>query len=299
MERFPIHQNGLLIFVFTFSAASYSKICRGYSNFIPLKYFITGAITAVLFFLLLRIADEFKDFEEDNRFRPYRAVPRGLVSLKELGMVAWCLILFIIILNSIMMPVMLIPVFMVLLYLGLMTKEFFIPSWLKRHPFVYMLSHMFIMPVIDFYTTGLDWIIAQEQPPNALYLFLIISFSNGIVLEMGRKIRAKEAEEYGVETYSALIGETKATIVWICVIIVTLIIAIAASTISGNARFGVPLLLIFASAAMFFGINFLIKRIQSKAKLLEVASGLWTIGMYLILGATPALILFIKKTLSP
>jgi len=298
LERFPIHQNGLLIIVFTFSAASYSRICRGYSDFIPLKYFITGAITSLFFFLLLRIADEFKDFEEDNRFRPYRAVPRGLVSLKELRIVAWCLILFVIIINSLIMPVMLIPLFVVLLYLGLMTREFFIASWLKRHPFVYMLSHMFIMPVIDFYTTGLDWMTAQQEPSNALYLFLIISFSNGIVLEMGRKIRAKEAEEHGVETYSALIGEKRATLIWISVILVTLFIAVAASALSGNAPFGVPLLLIFASTALFFGIKFLKKRIQSNAKMLEVASGIWTLGMYFILGASPALVLFIKKILT-
>ena len=41
--------------------------------------------TAFLFFLQLRIADEFKDFEEDSRYRPYRPVPRGLVRLRELG----------------------------------------------------------------------------------------------------------------------------------------------------------------------------------------------------------------------
>ena len=45
-------------------------------------------VTALLFFLQLRIADEFKDFEDDARYRPYRPVPRGLVTLRELGVVA-------------------------------------------------------------------------------------------------------------------------------------------------------------------------------------------------------------------
>ena len=43
--------------------------------------------TSPVFFLQLRIADEFKDFAEDSRFRPYRPVPRGLVTLTELGWV--------------------------------------------------------------------------------------------------------------------------------------------------------------------------------------------------------------------
>jgi 4-hydroxybenzoate polyprenyltransferase len=294
-ERFPLHQNGLLITVFTFSAASFSRLCRGHTDFIALSHFIAGAFTSICFFLLLRIADEFKDSEEDRRFRPYRAVPRGLVSLKELAIVAGVIIVLILVINSIVMPGMLIAVLVVLFYLGLMTKEFFIPVWLKKHPFIYMLSHMFIMPVIDFYATGLDWINAHVIPSEGLYLFLVISFSNGIVLEMGRKIRAHDAEEEGVETYSALIGDRRATVTWIGIILITFAIAVAASILSGSAEFGVPLLIIFVATALFFAFKFLWKRVQSNARMLEVASGIWTLGMYLILGATPALVVFIKS----
>ena len=37
-----------------------------------------------------------------------------------------------------------------------------------------------------------------------LFWFLIVSFFNGVVVEIGRKIRAREDEEEGVETYSSL-----------------------------------------------------------------------------------------------
>ena len=40
-----------------------------------------AVVTSFLSFLQLRIADEFKDFDEDSRYRPYRPVPRGLVTL--------------------------------------------------------------------------------------------------------------------------------------------------------------------------------------------------------------------------
>ncbi len=48
---------------------------------------VVAFVTSLLFFLQLRIADEFKDFAEDARFRPYRPVPRGLVTLRELAWV--------------------------------------------------------------------------------------------------------------------------------------------------------------------------------------------------------------------
>ena len=41
-------------------------------------------IVTFLQFLMVRIVDEFKDYEEDCKYRPYRPVPRGLIKLKEL-----------------------------------------------------------------------------------------------------------------------------------------------------------------------------------------------------------------------
>ncbi len=32
-------------------------------------------------------------------------------------------------------------------YLALMTREFFVPEWLKAHPVIYMTSHMVIVPI--------------------------------------------------------------------------------------------------------------------------------------------------------
>ena len=39
--------------------------------------FITMFVVAFLQFLMVRIIDEFKDYEEDKKYRPYRPVPRG------------------------------------------------------------------------------------------------------------------------------------------------------------------------------------------------------------------------------
>ena len=82
-ERFPVFSYGLMVLTFAFSAMSYSKILRGDFDFSILTLLI-GAMTSFGYFFLLRIFDEFKDADDDAKYRPYRAVPRGLVSFKEL-----------------------------------------------------------------------------------------------------------------------------------------------------------------------------------------------------------------------
>jgi 4-hydroxybenzoate polyprenyltransferase len=296
-ERFPLHQHGPLIIAFAFSAASYSRVCRGEPGLIHPLQFAVGSATAVMFFMLLRIADEFKDFTDDSLFRPYRAVPRGLVSLTELGCFAALIIMLQLTLNYLFMPRMLIPLLIGLFYLFLMSREFFVPIWLKRHPMTYMLSHMLIMPVIDLYTTGLDWLNAGANPPSSLVYFLIISFSNGIVIEVGRKIRARDAEEKGVETYSSLYGEAVATVSWLAVVWVTFALAAAASIKSGAGKTGIPLLACCLVICSVPAIRFLSNRTQKMAHKIETAAGIWTIGMYLILGATPVIVLWLNSLL--
>src|SRR3954470_8291934 len=86
-ERFPVFAHGPLIAAFSLSAVSFSRLLRGQVSLPEGKAALVAFVTALLFILQLRIADEFKDFEEDSKYRPYRAVPRGLVTLRELGWV--------------------------------------------------------------------------------------------------------------------------------------------------------------------------------------------------------------------
>ncbi len=289
-ERFPFLQHGLLIVTFTFSAASYSRICRGAPGFIPLGQFIVGAITSLLFFFLLRIFDEFKDAEEDARYRPYRPVPRGLIHLRELARIGVGVVAAQIAMNALTMPAMLPAYGLVLLYMLLMAREFFVPAWLKRRPILYMVSHMVVMPLIDFYTTGLDWLNAGVAPPRGLEFFLLVTFLNGIVIEVGRKIRSTEMEEEGVETYSALYGGSRATIAWLAIIVITYGSAVLAALHAGFGAIGVGVLTGFLLLSSIPALLFLGSGSARHAKLIETASGIWTIAMYLTLGAAPMVI---------
>ena len=83
-ERFPIAAHGPLIAAFSASAVGYSSLLRGEGSHRLLSSYLIAFFVSLGSFLLLRIADEFKDAEEDARHRPYRPVPRGLVKLSEL-----------------------------------------------------------------------------------------------------------------------------------------------------------------------------------------------------------------------
>lgn len=286
-ERFPFLGHGLLVASFSFSAISYSRICRGAEGFVSPKTFLTGIFITISLFLLVRIFDEYKDAGDDVKYRSELPVPRGLVSLHELALIAIIIVILQVSVNLLFFPKMLVIYFAVIVYLLLMGKEFFVSRWLKKHQFWYVTSHMFIIPLIDMYASGLDWKVEGAQPPKGLLFFFAVSYMNGIVLEIGRKIRIPELEAEGVLTYSSLLGANKATILWLLILLLTLLLSIAASVFAG---YGMAAFIVLGSVFMLCSLPafiFLTKKSQKASKSIEYASALWTIAMYLTLGGGP------------
>jgi 4-hydroxybenzoate polyprenyltransferase len=285
-ERFPILAHGPLIAAFSASAVSYSALLRGDAT-LPADGTALAFGTALLFFLQLRIADEFKDFKEDALYRPYRPVPRGLVKLSELGWIgagAGLLQLA----GALWVEPRLVP-FLLLAwgYLALMSAEFFAPAWLKARPLTYMWTHMLIMPLIDFYATACEWLVRGKDLPHALAWFLLVSFFNGMVIEIGRKLRAPADEEEGVETYSALWGRQAALRAWLAAMALCAACALmAARAIDFMLPAGLVLTALFLSA-LVSGFRFLKTTTPGAGRRLELLSGVWTLAMYLIVGVVP------------
>jgi len=286
-ERFPVLGHGLLIAAFSFSAVSFSWLLRGGQGWPSIIAMGTAFITALLLFLQLRIADEFKDFEDDSRYQPYRPVPRGLVKLKELRTIAIggaCLQL---IFALRLLPRLVLWLLLTWAYLALMTKEFFVRDWIRSRPVTYLWTHMLIIPLTDFYATACDWQSVKASPPSGLFWFIAVSFFNGIALELGRKIRAPRDEEKGVRTYSYLWGREVAVGAWFAALLLTALCAVAAS---GRIAFQGPVVVIvslFLAFALVLGLRFLSDSTKSRAKLLEHFSGIWTLALYLNLGLIP------------
>ena len=288
-ERFPILGHGLLVASFSFSAIAYSRICRGVTGFVDWKTYGVGIFTTITLFLLVRIFDEHKDAEDDALYRKDLPVPRGLVTLTELRNIGIVVAALQILVNLYFFPKMLWIYFVVIGYLSLMGKEFFIADWLKKHQFWYVTSHMFIIPLVDIYASGLDWLLEDAAAPKGLLFFFAVSYMNGIVLEIGRKIRTPEQESEGVLTYSAMFGAKKATYLWILIVFITLLCSIAAANYAGYGMLVFYVLLGFFLLCLAIGLYFLKNPSQKSAKAIEIASAVWTIAMYLTLGGVPML----------
>ncbi len=288
-ERFPLLAHGPLIAAFSFSAVGYSALLRGRAGLPGAGTILVAFVSVFLFFLQLRIADEYKDWEEDARYRPYRPVPRGLVALRELGIVGIVGTLIQLGLGLWLDPSLVLLVVPVWLYLGLMSREFFVREWLKARPFTYMWTHMLIMPLIDLYATACEWLVAGEAPPDGLIWFLVASFFNGIVIEIGRKIRAPKDEEYGVETYTVLWGGRNAVLAWLGAMLLSAVGALLAADRIGLAAPLAGLLGILWIAAAVMAWRFLCQPGTSRARICEAMAGLWILLMYVGLGAVPLL----------
>ncbi|MDJ1009656.1 MAG: UbiA family prenyltransferase [Paracoccaceae bacterium] len=285
-ERFPLARTVPLLAVFSAASINVSAFLADRPLPGPPIYLAGFALALILFFQM-RVCDEVKDAEDDAKYRPERPIPRGLVSLRT-----------IVLLGAATVPVAaatalaagVLPLLLLTwAWLAAMTFEFGVPSWLKTRPLLYLLSHMAIMPLIDLMLTGLEWRLAGG-PAAALWLFLALSFANGVVLELGRKIWAPESERDGVETYSRLWGPVPAVIAWGAAIL------IAYALLAGIGR-ALGLLLPFAlvgglaAAAALLAEGLYAKTPAPRTQAnVDKAAGLWVLVCYGSAGFLPLLL---------
>ena len=301
-ERFPLGKNSFFVLIFTLSGYIFtgllynSKIIK--PNFlkeidiIPMPWYklLPLFIIIFMFFFQLRITDEFKDYEEDLKYRPYRPVQRGIISLKALGKIGLATVIVQIILVHFINPKLIYFMLLVWIYMFLMTKEFFIKNWLTERILIYALSHVVIMIFITLVIVKGTGYILQDHFLETLYLLLekykknifigliplfALNYLNGIVLEIGRKTRKANEEEHGVQTYSKLWGRKKAVFI-LCILYVIEYIFVLFGLSNINKEFflvGQLILTIMLILSVYFMIKFLKKDLTGKIP--ENISGIW------------------------
>lgn len=284
-ERFPLIRHGPLITVFAAAGVSLSAGLSGQE--IPgFLTYASAAALALLAFFQLRIADEVKDAEDDRRFRPERPVPRGLVSLRlliGLGLMAaagQALIVGFWFTGAIG------PLLAVWAWMALMGVEFGCPAWLKARPILYLISHMAIMPLIDLLMTACEW-GGRGEMPAGLWPFLLLSFANGCVLELGRKIWSPDAERAGVETYSRLWGTRRAISVWLGAVIFAGALTIGTGFLAGGGGLIAVCMLTAGLGVLRAGWRFTQAPTLANQAGVERMAGVWVLVSYLALGFIP------------
>ena len=212
-ERFPI-PNALLFFILYLLAAFMGHFTQTQAAIVVSLQDLLGCGITWSFFLLLRIFDEHKDYQLDLQNHPERVLQRGLITLKQLKILAilvlllqgvWCVYLdqgFAAVTQAWLL---------LLLWTLLMTVEFFCGEWLSQRLTLYAFSHMLVMPLI------LWWLMQMGQPGAAMSgLFVLIAalaFSGGFTFEVTRKTRGPEEERTTVDSYSQRFGTTGAGVV--------------------------------------------------------------------------------------
>ena len=317
-ERFPLGKNSFFVFIFTLSGYIYtsllynSKIMYLFTNGVKIGIFqykiIALFIIIFMFFLQLRITDEFKDYEEDLKYRAYRPVQRGIISLKTLGKIGIATVIIQIMLAHVINPEIIYFMIFVWIYMFLMAKEFFIKKWLTKRILIYALSHVVIMVFITLVIVEatqyivpkniFDVFILQRYRHNidfALIPLFALNYLNGIVLEIGRKTRRADEEEHGVQTYSKLWGRKKAVVVLSLLFVIEyfLVILGLAHTYKEYFLFGGLTLLVILIVSIYFMVKFLKKNLSGK--IVETVSGLWIIFSSMSLGLLPYFVFSLIK----
>jgi 4-hydroxybenzoate polyprenyltransferase len=287
-ERFPILRNGMLIAVFASSGVTLSAVLA-HRTLPGLAAYGCAAFVAFGLFFQLRVADEVKDADDDRRYRPERPVPRGLVTLRLLVCLALLVALLQAVATALYSPRLLALLLVVWAWMGLMAVEFFVPGWLRARPLAYLVSHMVVMPLIDLWITGVEWLPRSGVPPFGLLPALLLSFANGCVLEIGRKTWAPESERPGVETYSSLWGPRTAARCWLATLTAAGCLVWLTGA-SAGASWPMAAIAIIAFALTSPAARaFIAHPTLSAQHRLDNSAGLWVLTSYATLGLVPLL----------
>ena len=284
-ERFPIIVNLILIATLSYATISYSRNLIDPERGVETIPFLAILVITFTTFFLIRLIDEFKDFEIDKKYRPHLPLQRGIVSLKTLKVIIIVLLLIQIFTIVFIIPQLWVFYLIVMSYLFLMSFEFFVSEKIEKLPIIYMVSHMIILPVIHLFISTGDWYINNNEPHWGLYLLLATAFFNGMVLEFGRKIKAKENEEHN--SYTRKYGIKKTVAIWLSVLLITLCFSIACCVIANYSIVSIIILIVFALICGIYGLKFIKNERLKEAKMIEKLSGGWTLIMYIVVGCTP------------
>ena len=181
---------------------------------------ITTAIAAAgafLFFAVLRIMDEYKDYEKDKVAHPHRPLPRGLIAPEQVAVavkgLAVAMLLFSVAVGLANRPAG-ISYLLVTGYLWLMYREFYVGAWLANRPLLYAASHqVIILPLSYFCVLAGNPDAWRDSQPALLGITVLGAF---FTYEICRKLDPNAHPL--LQTYLSHYGPAKTLVLTICMI---------------------------------------------------------------------------------
>lgn len=207
-ERFPLVAIALFVALFSANAFYFTGRLSHTSFTIHLKDFVLSTLTLFFVFFHLRLLDEFKDYADDCIAYPDRLLSRGIITLDELGKVAFSFIGIEILLTVFMGKPALILGMIVIIYSLLMFKEFFVGEWLKSSMTAYLISHQLILPIMVYYAmfAAVKNTSLFYSNPNSFILILILVSLPSTIYEIARKCWSPDKDNENADSYTRVWG---------------------------------------------------------------------------------------------
>ena len=182
---------------------------------------VVGALSLMLFSLLMRIYDELKDVEADLRLAREgdpryvdRPIVTGAVTVADLVLLRWFVTFLLVALNAPLGLPMPFAVFAgVLLFQWLTFKWFFLKELISNNLLIAFATHQPLVPILFVYLLA---IVSSERPDLAFdsrHALAALAFWFPMASwEIGRKLRARD-EETSYDTYTKRLGTRVAPLV--------------------------------------------------------------------------------------
>ena len=237
--------------------------------------FVVSFIGLLLFFVELRLMDEYKDFEKDQVAHPERPLPRGIVSKAQvLAKIHWSVgaMLVYALINFLIVDTMAGVFYLIITgYLWLMYKEFYAGPWLSSKPALYALSHQLILIPCCYYTVAVIPSFFEWQPEILWYALLVLG--TFFTYEICRKL--DPASHPVLMTYLHCYGRFKT---WLMIVLTSAISAM------GAAGSGLGLIL-WPLHSLVLLVGLLLFLVPGKYKVIEVFASLSLIIHFWVLPA--------------
>jgi 4-hydroxybenzoate polyprenyltransferase len=211
---------------------------------------LVACVVTCSFFLLLRIFDEYMDYETDLKARPEYLLQSGLIELKHLKVIGFLVIGLQVGYSFFLdrgLGSVTVAWFAMFSWSWLASHNFYCGKWFNEHLVQYAIVHYSVMPL------NLWW-LAQMANPKVLFspniqLLALLSFVSALAFEFVRKTHPPQEEREGLDTYSSIFGPRIAGFLSLILVLGTLVIqAYLVSSIAssfnwlGYLEFGICLL---------------------------------------------------------
>jgi hypothetical protein len=290
-EQFPVFRNGLLVGILSLASVSHAVLLRSRGleglAITPLTFtgtVLIATISLFLFFLQIQVVREFWGVDKASRYKLSRPVAEGLISLKELGLLAIAsgsiqLGLSLSLSGSLLMPLVLLWG-----YVGLSFRRFFADRWPKPFPLVHAVAYIAAVPLACFYATACYWMQSSIGTPAGLEWFLVAGALSSLTVVISSSIQSSNDANQEMRPLFVRWGRPVTIRVWLGLIWLTTL----ATLVSGMyIQLTLPialLLLLLLTGAVFVAWRFLVRPTSQWARRLEVVSQLWLFLMALVLG---------------